>query len=127
MGGSGRARGEGGERTTWPVKGDARGSSSELTGRLGVTRLVKVTATPVWLSNSVFTWLAQLVRILCEATYHPCFVNAPAGERGRLVSSNISFFLHSNVSTEESWMKKELPNGITMWRSGKKSKLLNKK
>lgn len=80
MGGSGKEQGgkEGG-RTTWPVKGDARGSSSELTGRLGVTRLVKVTATPVWLSNSVFTWLAQLVRILCEATYHPCFVNAPGG------------------------------------------------
>jgi len=55
----------------------------------------QVTATPVWLSNSVFTWLAQLVRILCGANYHPCFLNAPAGW---LI---VKHFLLSNVSTEK--------------------------
>lgn len=61
----------------------------------------QVTATPVWLSNSVFTWLAQLARILCGATYHPCFVNAPAGEGAIGHQTSPPFFIQTSLYRKE--------------------------
>lgn len=78
MGGSGKERTDGGGR-------ERRGGREMRKGRALINWTFRgystgqVTATPVWLSNSVFTWLAQLARILCGASYHPCFVNTPVG------------------------------------------------
>lgn len=73
----------------------------------------QVTATPVWLSNSVFTWLAQLARILCRASYHPCFVNAPAGWFiiKHFLLSSFKRLYSEKISTQ---MEKKLFNGVTM-------------
>lgn len=94
----------------------------------------QVTATPVWLSNSVLTWLAQLARILCGPSFHPCLVNTSAGG-GKEVDRQTSFssfsFLHLDVSTQKERssirMKKKRPSGITMsWSTNKEEgKLFN--
>lgn len=69
----------------------------------------QVTATPVWLSNSVFTWLVQLARILCGASQPPLFRERAGGMVDHQTFS--PFFIQASLLTRVSGWRKNCSMG----------------